>query len=358
MKKARVTFAMSAFALALAATGVAPAFSQETIRLTVATGHAPIVNWVKLLDEFYLPEIDRRLAQTGNYKIEWTKGYSSTIAKIGGEIDAVEQGVVDLAIVGASFNPDKLPLQIVSYYTPFASEDLGTIVFSVDELNRTNAAMQKLWADNGLKYLAAIGSDNFQLFSVREIKSYKDIAGMKVGGIGPNLNWLLEGATGVTLQPNSAYTDLQTGVYDAALAPTSLGLSLRIADAAPHLVKLDFGAMCFGALAMNADVFDGLPEEVQTAVTEVGEEYQKRLVEFTDATVAKNIEDMQAKGLKIIQVPVEDKEAWAAALPNIAAKWAATMEDKGFPAREVVRSYLSKVRERGGAVLRDWSEGL
>lgn len=356
--KMRMTLLTSAFALVLATAGVGPALSQETIRLTVAAGHAPIVNWVKLLDEFYLPEIDRRLAETGNYKIEWTKGYSSTIAKIGGEIDAVEQGVVDMAIVGASFNPDKLPLQIVSYYAPFASEDLGTIVNTVDELNRTNPAMQKSWADNGLKYLAAIGSDNFQIFSTEEIASYKDLTSFKVGGIGPNLNWLLGGTSGVTLQPNSAYTDLQTGVYQAALAPTSLGLSLRIADAAPHLIKIDFGAMCFGAVAMNADVFAGLPQEVQTVIEEVGREYQQRLIAFTDETVAQNIADMQAKGLKIVQVPAEDRAAWAAALPNIAAKWAATMEEKGLPARDVVRAYLAKVKERGGAVVRDWTDGL
>jgi TRAP-type C4-dicarboxylate transport system substrate-binding protein len=354
----RMTIATSALALAFATTGAAPAFPQETIRLTVATGHAPIVNWVKLLDEFYLPEIDRRLAETGRYKIEWTKGYSSTIAKIGGEIDAVEQGVVDMAIVGASFNPDKLPLQIVSYYTPFATEDLGTIVNTVDELNRTNKAMQKLWDDNGLKYLAAIGVDNFELFSTKEVKSYKEIVGLKVGGIGPNLNWLLDGTSGVMLQPNSAYTDLQTGVYQAALAPTSLGLTLRIADAAPYLLKVDFGAMCFGAVAMNAEVFNGLPEDVQAIIEGVGREYQQKLIAFTDETVARNVADMQAKGLRIIEVPDEDKRAWAAALPNIAAKWAATMEEKGLPARDLVRDYLSKVRARGGAVVRDWTDGL
>lgn len=354
----RMTIATSALALAFATTGAAPAFALETIRLTVATGHAPIVNWVKLLDQFYLPEIDRRLAETGKYKIEWTKGYSSTITKIGGEIDAVEQGVVDMAIVGASFNPDKLPLQIVSYYTPFASEDLGTIVNTVDELNRTNKAMQKLWDDNGLKYLASIGVDNFELFSQKEIASYEDIVGFKVGGIGPNLNWLLTGTSGVVLQPNSAYTDLQTGVYQAALAPTSLGLTLRIADAAPYLLKVDFGAMCWGAVAMNAEVFDGLPEEVQAIIENVGREYQQKLIAFTDETVAQNVADMQAKGLRIVEVPAEDRQAWAAALPNIAAKWAATMEEKGLPARDLVRDYLSKVRARGGAVVRDWTDGL
>ncbi|MEI2624541.1 MAG: hypothetical protein V9G23_12010 [Giesbergeria sp.] len=49
--------------LALAATGAAHA--QQTIRLTAAGGHPPVFLWVKLIDEFFIPEVDKRLAAAG-----------------------------------------------------------------------------------------------------------------------------------------------------------------------------------------------------------------------------------------------------------------------------------------------------
>lgn len=332
--------------------------AQERIPLTVATGHAPVVAWVKLLDEFFIPEVDKRLAASGNYEIDWTTGYSSTIAKIGGEIDAVEQGIADMAIVGASFNPDRLPLQVVSYYTPFASEDLGTVVLSVDEMNRTNPAMMKIWEDNSLKYLSGIGVDNFQMFSTHEIKSYKDFIGDKVGGIGPNLSWLLDGMTGVTLLPNSAYTDLQTGVYESALIPTTLGLTLRVNEATDYLIKVNFGAHSWGAVAMNLDVFNGLPEEVQNTFEEVGIEYTEKLIAAMNQAVIDSTQKMVDGGITVVELPAGETEEWASLMNNIAKSWSASMADKGLPGQEIVREFLDKVRSRGGQPLRDWGSDL
>ena len=38
---------------------IAPASAQTVHRLTAAAGHPPVFLWIKLLDEFYLPEVDR-----------------------------------------------------------------------------------------------------------------------------------------------------------------------------------------------------------------------------------------------------------------------------------------------------------
>jgi len=39
--------------------------AQQTIRLTAAAGHPPVFLWVKLVDEFFIPEVDKRLAAAG-----------------------------------------------------------------------------------------------------------------------------------------------------------------------------------------------------------------------------------------------------------------------------------------------------
>lgn len=341
-------------------TGFSPAHANaSTIGMTVATGHPPVVTWVNMLDNFFLPEVDRRLEEAGNYRIEWTKGYAGTIARIGGEVEAVDQNITDLAIVGATFNPALLPLQNVSYYTPFASEDISTVVRAVDELHNHVPAMQKLWDDNNQVYLAGIGIDCFQLFSRDPITSLGDMDGLKIGGIGPNLNWLRgAGIAPVQVDPNAAYNDLQTGVYDGLLVTPGLGANLRIHEVAPHILEANFGAMSWGALSINRDRFDSLPEEVQQVIREVGRDYQARMIEFQGEAEQKGRSVMLDAGLTITEMSADARKEWADTLPHLAKEWADGLEERGLPAREVVRAYIDVVRENGGAVVRDWSEGL
>ncbi len=331
----------------------------ETIRLSVAAGHAPVVTWVNRLDKFFIPEVSRRLAETGEYEIEWTTAYSGSVAKIGGEIDAVEQQIVDIAIVGAAFNPAKLPMHVVSYFAPFASEKYSVVVPSVDEMNQTIPAMGASWGDNGLHYLAGIGVDNFQLFLKEGAENLDGLDGKKIGGIGPNLNWLKgAGITPVQVDPPQIYNDLAAGVYDGVLLPAGLGSNFKTHEVAPFMLTANFGAMSWGALAINARRMAGLPAPVQAVINEVGRAYHADMIETQEAAEINGLSTMQEQGLTVIDMTEDARVEWANALPNIAKEWAVGLEAKGIPASDVVREFIRQVRSRGGPVVRDWTVGL
>ncbi len=87
--------------LGLATLGLAiasAASAQQVIKLTVAAGHPPVFLWVKLTDEVFIPEVDKRLAAAGGkYKIDWTKAWGGTLLKLGTESKGVADGVADIA---------------------------------------------------------------------------------------------------------------------------------------------------------------------------------------------------------------------------------------------------------------------
>ena len=60
------------FASALALPSVAAA--QETINITVASSHPTTIPWVGFIPSHFMPEVDRILAETGTYGIEWQRG--------------------------------------------------------------------------------------------------------------------------------------------------------------------------------------------------------------------------------------------------------------------------------------------
>lgn len=98
---------LSAAVLAAAfATFSTAAHAAQTIKLTVVSGYAPTAAWVNVFQTHFIPELDKKLAAKGNYKIEWNQAWG-TIAKPRGELDALENGLADIGIVQTVFHPDK-----------------------------------------------------------------------------------------------------------------------------------------------------------------------------------------------------------------------------------------------------------
>jgi hypothetical protein len=72
----RNIFTKRAFAVgtALLALGITTQVnSAQVIKLTAIDGYSPKSMWVKEFINFYIPEINKGLAKTGNYKIKWNQ---------------------------------------------------------------------------------------------------------------------------------------------------------------------------------------------------------------------------------------------------------------------------------------------
>ena len=123
MSLIRLRVLLGTLALATTLLNTLPAQAQQVIKLTAAAGHPPVFLWVKILDEYFIPEVDKRLAAAGGkYKIEWTKAYGGTLAKLGNESTAMKDGISDLGFVATIFEAAKFPLQNVTYFAPFGTE--------------------------------------------------------------------------------------------------------------------------------------------------------------------------------------------------------------------------------------------
>ena len=68
---------LTALLLAMAAASL-PVAAQTTINLTAVDGYPPKSLWIKEFIEFYIPEVDKRLAKDNKYKIRWNQAWSPT----------------------------------------------------------------------------------------------------------------------------------------------------------------------------------------------------------------------------------------------------------------------------------------
>ena len=120
----------------MAGMAAAPAFAQETIKAVVIDGYPARALWVKEFTNFFIPEVDKKLAKTGNYKMDWQESYGGSIVKPKGVLEGVKLGLGDIGIVTTIFHSSKLPSQAISAVTPFVAADARAVAKAVDEIWR------------------------------------------------------------------------------------------------------------------------------------------------------------------------------------------------------------------------------
>ena len=345
----------SAFAL-LVGLGASGAQAEE-ISATIVAGHPPVFRWVKHASQTFIPTVNAALEGTG-YSIAWDEQYGGSLAKVGDELEAVEEGLAEVGLVSSLFDPAKLALQNVTYFTPFVSSDSAQVAELMDKLQEENPAMRAAWEENGLEYLGgAIGIDDYLLMTTFPVNSIADLEGRKIGAPGPAVNWLSgTGAVGVSGNLTTYYNEIKTGVYDGVIVFASAALPGKLYEVAPYITKVGFGAQYAGGLAANKDWYDALPAVVQEALRAGAEADRKAYIADLDASVAKFLEIMAANGATITEVDQDFRKAWADGMDNVALVWASTLDEKGMPGTEVLRTYMDAMRAAGATPVRDWDK--
>jgi len=350
-----------ALALALLGATALPSLATETIKAVVIDGYPAKAMWVQEFTDFFIPEVDKRLAETGNYKFDWQESYGGTIVKPKGVLDGVKLGLGDIGIVTTIFHSSKLPSQAIAAVTPFVSPDARAVAKAVDEISREFPTVQKEFEAQNQVYLATgVVLDTYQLFSKEPVNTLKDLEGKKVAGAGMNMRYIegIEGAAGVRGGLTDFYNMLQTGLVDSAMLWPEAAETFKIAEVGPYMLKADFGSVNSKTITVNKDYWDKLPDEVKTVLQEVAVAYRDHVaglaMDKAEASQAAFIES----GGTVVELSPEQRAAWAAAMPNLAVEWAAELDASGEPGSEMLKAYLAKLEEAGFTPVRNWAAEL
>ena len=334
-----------------------PVSAQETINLTVASSHPTVVPWVGMIKSHFMAKTDEILAESGNYKIEWNEAFGGQLYKANATLTSVEEGITDIGWVFSFLEQAKLPLSQASSNAPFATSNPAIQLQVHQELLETNEAFLNEWEQHNLKVLGLTGTDLYDLYLKEPLTGIDDIDGMKISAPGVLGTWLRgTGANAVDGALTTYYTDIQTGVSDGVLTLALGALPIKIYEVAPYINRFDAGGAFSGAVAINRDSWDGLPEEVQNAMIEAGryytEEHGKDLVERHEAALNKMVE----LGATIVDMPDGELVKWVNKMPDVANDWAAPLEERGIPAKDFLAAYMDGLRARGETPARDWDK--
>lgn len=344
---------------ALATMTAVPVAAQESISAVVIDGYPDRAMWVQAFTNYFIPEVDRRLAENGNYIMDWQENYGGSIVKPRGVLEGVQLGLGDIGIVTTIFHSSKLPSQGLAGATPFVSSDARAVAQAVDEIAREFPAMQNEFAAQNQVYLATgVVLDSYQMFCTDPVNSISDLEGRKVAGAGLNLRYVegIEGAAGVRGGLTDFYNMLQTGLVDCAMLWPEAAATFSISEVAPYMLRTDFGAVNSKTVTVNNDYWAGLPDEVKGVLQAVAIDYRDYVANIAMDEAEASEAAYVASGGSIIEMSDEQRSAWASLMPNIAQEWAASLNDSGEDGTGMLAAYLGKLEAAGFVGARDWNQ--
>jgi TRAP-type C4-dicarboxylate transport system substrate-binding protein len=331
------------------------ASAEEIIKLTVVSGHPPATAGVRLLRDYFIPEVDKRLAAGGRYKIQWTQAYAGAIAKPREVLETVEKGIGDVGYVPALFEADKLPLEQITYVTPFGTDDLLKLMSIVRQLREAIPEMQDAYKKHNQIQLANIGVDTYHILTTFPVKSVDDFKGRKIATAGLASRWL-EGSGWVPVKGAlpTYYNLIQTGVTEGAITFESAISPYKFYEVAPYITKVGFGAELASDLTVNLRRWQKFPPEVREAFLATAKDYERLVALDYQSAASKSMEFAAQHGAKISTLPKSERERLAKMLPNIAEQWAKSLDKKGLPGTKTLTVYMNLCRKAGLDHARQW----
>ncbi|MGS4944712.1 C4-dicarboxylate TRAP transporter substrate-binding protein [Meridianimarinicoccus sp. RP-17] len=344
--------------LALCTALSSPAQAQQEIDVTIVSGFSPAVAVVRMLQESFMPGVNERLAETGNYTINWQEAFSGTLAKPAGELEAIQTGLADMGVIPTGFHADKLPVYQIGYVTPFTTTDLVLIHEVVDGLVDKYPAFRDTWTSLNQVTLSASGiPDNYILCSSQPIGSVADIDGLKVAGAGPNLRWIEPaGATGVTGTLGNFYQLVETGVADAMLVWGESVVSLKFYEVCNHYFDASLGGVNSYVINANSQAWDRYPDEVKEAMVAAAKEFGVDIGNFAAELGAQAKDTVLENGGTVVDIDPQERIDMAMGLPNLAQEWAEALEARGVPAQAILDDYMQAMRDADQPIARQWDE--
>jgi len=348
----KFTAISTAALLACASTATA-----DTFNTTIVAGHPPVFRWVKQFPEAFIPSATAALEAMG-HSLNVSPQYGGSIAGVGEELEAVEAGLAELGACSSLFDPAKMALQNVTYYTPFVTDDFRLITDVIHDLHLNDPRMTEAYTENNVVYIGSPSViDDYMLMTTFPVETLADLEGRKIAAPGAAINWLSgTGAVGVQGNLTTYYNEIQTGVYDGVIVFASAAFPGKLHEVAPNITRFGLGAQFAGSICANKDWWDGLDPEVQAAFTAAADDAAEWYLSDLEGFVNLAYGAMQEAGATVTMASDEMRAEWAAGMDNAAAEWAAGLDAAGKPGSDMLALYMDAMREAGAMPLRDWDK--
>jgi TRAP-type C4-dicarboxylate transport system substrate-binding protein len=330
-------------AIAAAALLAAAGAQAENIKIKVADSF-PVGHYLSRYISLPLIEQLKASPATKGYDFEYYP--SQQLGKSKDMLSLTQAGVVDIAYVAPGFVSDKMPLSAVAELPlKFTGSCKPTLAYW--NLAKPGGALDKAeFAPNGVRLLFTVVLPPYQLFARKPFADLKDLEGMKIRTSGFAKELLLRKikAVPVLMPTPEVYESMSRGTIDGSLFPFSSLPPYGI----DKLSKAGTIGENFGTFVANFVIsekrFQSLPPAFQQQLSEMGEQFAKRVCLQVEEDEGRDIEKVKAAGATLTPLPAADSATLAKVSLEVAKDWADTLDKRGKPGTEILDAFSAGLK--------------
>lgn len=172
-------------------------------------------------------------------------------------------------------------------------------------------------------YWVPYGVDRGPLTTNKQITKLEDLKGLKMRGIGElSAKWLeAAGAHPIFIDPGETYQALATGTVDGAMSGYGNYYNRRWYETGKYVVGSGFN-FCVFVTAVNLDIWNSLPEDIQDILLSTGEEISDECFARIEAEEKEIAAGLEKEGVEIYMLPDEELARWRDLMGPIYDEWA------------------------------------
>jgi len=344
--------AISAGMVFSASTAVADNFT-----LRIAAGHpAPPLSPVNQLQKTFVPNVTKRVAAETDHTVRFIEGYGGTIANLFEVLESTQKGLVDIGAMCSCFEPTKLFVHNINYFSPFISGDPKVMGPATRQVHSEFDYFSEVFEKFGQTYLGTGAFDDYGLGTKFPWTKMSELKGVKIGAAGPNLPWLdYAGASKVQTNLNEVYNALQSGVYDGIVIFPAPYFGFKFGEVAKYYTTMGWGSVAAYPISVNNKTWAKLPDSVKKIITEEIDVYQAAVEEESTVKYVTSLEKLKKQGVTVRDLGAAERKKMAVAIEPWVNQKAGEYEKLGFPGKKTFRRLIEVAKEKGATPVHEYN---
>ncbi len=269
----------------------------------------------------------------GKVKIERFTG--GTMGDVLEHLGLVKSGAVDLITLHVDQYPQDLPLHRILNMEQLVSrqQSIDNIIEITQEISETRKILDKEMERNNIKVLYWMQMGPTGIMTKDSVTTLAELQGKKINFITAYQRLIFEdlGLIPVNVQIPDLYEGMMRGLIDAIFMATAAAVPLKWYEIAKTNLVIGDLIACSQPIAINLDVWDDLPDDVQDAFWEASYETALWSVQQDKEIIDGTYGLFEESGVDVVQLPQDDVDLFYDTLvEHSVADWLETCEAAGL----------------------------
>lgn len=257
-------------------------------------------------------------------------------------LDAVSRGILDAAFIQPVYHSEQLPLWTIAGLPGlYSSASQGTDV--LQQMIQSGPTRDEILA-TGVVPIFAVALPQYQVLSrsnrMNDLANWDNRA-IRTAGATQTLVAQSLGGVAVSLPGPEVYTGVERGRLDAILFPLPSVSGYNLQEITRHIsTNAGFGSALL-MMIVNQSVFEGLSEEAQNLLLDVGSSVAAHAGAFQDEIEVGLTEEWAAMGVDVYTFTDEELDAINGRLGGVRQDWLDRIGRRSEFAEETLERFLS-----------------